>query len=233
MNCQEIITELEALANPEKALFKAKKYNITAANTLGIYQSDINDLAKKVGKNSVLALELYDTDIYEAKLLCAKIFKPKELTIDLMNNWCSEFDNWEICDTFCMKLFAYFDGIESLIPIWCNNQKEFIRRAGFATIAALCMADKKAANHYFESFYPVFLQYATDNRVYVKKAISWAIRNIGKRNIDLHKSITNFIPELVALNNSATMWIVKDVNKELTADKLRMSDYPRNIYRLN
>lgn len=231
MKCQEVIDELEALANPEKALFKAKKYNITAANTLGIYQADIIDLAKKIGKNSDLAVELYDTQIYEAKLLCAKIYRPKDLTTDLMHNWCSEFDNWEICDTFCMKLFSYFDGVETLIPLWCHNKNEFVRRAGFATIAALCMANKKAENSYFESFYPLFLQYATDNRVYVKKAISWAIRNIGKRNIDLNASARKLVAELANLNNSASTWISNDALKELSADKLRMSDYPRHIYR--
>lgn len=227
----DVLKQLQALANPEKAAFKAKKFNIQANNTLGIYQVDLNEIAKKIGKHSDLAQALYRSDVYEAKLLCAKIFNPKDLTPMLMNFWCAEFNNWEICDTFCMKLFAYYEGIETLIPSWFENENEFIRRAGFATIAALCTSNKKALNAYFEAYLPFMTDYASDHRIYVKKAISWALRSIGKRNVDLQAIAIKHAHHLLSLNHPTATWIANDVLKELSSNNLRMSDYPRNLYR--
>lgn len=227
----DVISKLKALSNPDKAAFKAKKFNIVAVNTLGIYQADLNLLAKQIGKNSELALKLYNSTIYEAKLLCAKIYDPKDLSPALLNSWCAAFDNWEICDTYCLKLFAYYVNIAHFIPDWCNNNNEFIRRAGFATIAALCMANKHAKNEYYESFFPLAIAHANDNRIYVKKAISWALRSIGKRNKDLHALVIEQATIIQKQTSTASKWIANDILKELTSNKLRMSDYPRKLYR--
>ncbi len=188
-------------------------------------------MAKEIGKNSAIALELFDTEIYEARLLCSKVFHPKDLTEDLMEEWIKVFDNWEICDSFCMTVFARSTLAVPKIRAWSNRKKEFERRASFATMAAYCMADKKADNEVFISFFPLIVAASDDNRNFVKKAVSWALRGIGKRNKDLQKLAIDVASDIAKLDGISAQWIAKDVLKELESDQVRISDYPRSIYR--
>ena len=228
-----IINQLHQLADPEKVAYKQKKYGIIANNALGVYQKDLKELAKKIGKNNNLAIQLFDTNIYEARLLCSKIYEPKALTIELMEQWVSTFENWEICDSFCMGLFAKSQFAVTKAKEWTLRTKEFEKRAGFTIIAAYCMADKKAANEVYEQFFPIIKNAATDERIYVKKAVNWALRNIGKRNKDLNKKAITIAKEILELDNKAAKWIAKDALRELTSEKLNVLDYPRAIYRNN
>ena len=228
-----IINQLHQLADPEKVAYKQKKYGIIANNALGVYQKDLKELAKKIGKNNNLAIQLFDTNIYEARLLCGKIYEPKALTIELMEQWVSTFENWEICDSFCMGLFAKSQFAVTKAKEWTLRTKEFEKRAGFTIIAAYCMADKKAANEVYEQFFPIIKNAATDERIYVKKAVNWALRNIGKRNKDLNKKAITIAKEILELDNKAAKWIAKDALRELTSEKLNVLDYPRAIYRNN
>ncbi len=231
MTYEEIISKLHELENPEKAVFKAKKFGIVTNNALGIYMSDLNALARSIGKDKALALQLFDADIYEAKILCSKIFHPKELTEELMEKWVSTFDNWEICDSFSMGIFAKSKFALPKINEWTSRTATFEKRAGFATMAAYCMADKKANNTVFESFLPLIQNAATDERNFVKKAVNWALRSIGKRNQDLRKTAIGCAKGLLQMENRTAHWIARDALKELEGDKVRMSDYPRHIYR--
>ena len=181
MNVDEVIARLYKLENKEKVAFKAKKFGIIAKNALGIYHKDLAILAKEIGKNSRLALELFESDIYEAKILCSQIFDIKDLKDPLLEKWVKSFENWEICDSFCMKLIAKSTFATAKINAWVHREKEFEKRAGFTTIAAYCMADKNAPNKTFEGFFPFIKKEAWDDRIYVKKAVNWALRNIGKR----------------------------------------------------
>lgn len=233
MTLQEITKQLHQLADSEKVAYKQKKYGIIANNALGVYQKDLKELAKKIGKNNNLAIQLFDTNIYEARLLCSKIYEPKALTIELMEQWVSTFENWEICDSFCMGLFAKSQFAVTKAKEWTLRTKEFEKRAGFTIIAAYCMADKKAANEVYEQFFPIIKNAATDERIYVKKAVNWALRNIGKRNKDLNKKAITIAEEILELDNKAAKWIAKDALRELTSEKLNVLDYPRAIYRNN
>ncbi len=234
MKLEDVIQALHLFADQSKVNFKKEKYNISSgeAQVLGIYQKDIKAIAKEIGKNKILAIDLFNTNIYEAKLLCSKIFPAKELTPQLMDEWVAHFDNWEICDSFCMEVFA-----KSHIPLvkveqWSKSDHEFTKRAAFATIAAYCMADKKASNEKFIAFFPLIEQASDDNRIYVRKAVSWALRNIGKRNIDLKPKAIELAQKMKEENPSkAAQWISNDVLKELTKPHIRISDYPRSIYR--
>lgn len=105
MNLQEVLKELEEEADPEKVKIKQEKFGITANNALGLYQKNLKDLAKKIGRNDKLALELFDSGIYEARILCSKIYNPSSITEELMEKWVLTFENWEICDSFCMGFF--------------------------------------------------------------------------------------------------------------------------------
>ncbi|WP_378173436.1 DNA alkylation repair protein [Aquimarina sp. SS2-1] len=232
MTYNELITRLYELKDPEKVTFRENKFGIVSNNSLGIYHKDLKVIAKEIGKDNQLALQLFHSDIYEGRLLCSKIFDPKDVTEELMEKWVKTFENWEICDSFCMGLFARSKFALAKIIDWTERKPEFEKRAGFATMAAYCMADKKSDNDIFVQFFPMILREATDERLYVKKAVNWALRNIGKRNIDLKQIAIKVANDLLAIDNSTAKWIAKDALKELQNEGVRISDYPRNIYRL-
>jgi len=228
---EEIMEALHELQSPEKVLFKEKKYGIVSNNSLGIYHKELKIIAKEIGKNDQLAIQLFDSNIYEARLLCSKIFTPKNLTESLMEKWVKTFENWEICDSFCMALFAKSKLAIPKINEWTERENEFEKRAGFATIAAFCLADKNASNDVFEQFLSLIQREANDNRLYVKKAANWALRNIGKRNSDLRRKAISTANEILTLNTPSAKWIAKNALHELEKENLRISDYPRSIYR--
>lgn len=231
MTAKQIIDLLKKEANPEKILFKESKFGVISKNSLGIYHNELKELAKRIPKDDMLAIELFDSDIYEARLLCSKIFNPKNLTEELMDKWTSTFENWEICDSFCMGLFAKSKYAIPKAIEWTSRKREFEKRAGFTTIAALCMSDKDSENDIFEQFFPIIIRESNDDRLYVKKAVNWALRNIGKRNIDLKSQAILAAEEILEMNDKSAKWIAKDALKELTSAKVRSSDYPRSVYR--
>jgi len=227
----QIIDLLKKKANPDKIQLKETKFGIVSRNALGIYHKDLKLLAKSLPKNDKLAIQLFDTDIYEARLLCSKIFDPQNLTEQLMDKWTSTFENWEICDSFCMGLFAKSKHALPKAIEWTEREREFEKRAGFTTIAAYCMADKDSGNATFEQFFPIIKRECTDERLYVKKAVNWALRNIGKRNIDLKSRAISVAKEILEVNDPTAKWIAKNALKELTSAKVRSSDYPGAVYR--
>lgn len=231
MTYNEIIDCLYDLQDPEKVLFKEKKFGIQSTNSLGIYHKEIKLIAKEIGLNNELALQLFDSGIYEARLLCSKMFKPKDVTAELMEKWVKTFENWEVCDSFCMGLFAKSSLALPKILEWTQRKIEFEKRAGFATMAAYCMADKKSSNEVFEQFFPIIERESHDDRLYVKKAVNWALRNIGKRNVDLNKHAIEVAHSMLNNESSSAKWIAKNALNELQKENVRMSDYPRAIYR--
>lgn len=231
MTYKEIIERLYSLQDADKVSLKEKRFGIIANNSLGIYQKDLKELAKEIGMNNTLAVQLFDSGIYEAKLLSSKLFNPKNCTEDLMEKWVKTFDNWEICDSFCMGVFAKSELALLKILEWTKRKPEFEKRAGFTIMAAYCMADKKSDNQLFEQFFPVIKREANDERLYVKKAVNWALRNIGKRNVDLNKRAVEVAQELLEFESASAKWIGKNALTELLNENKRMSDYPRAVYR--
>lgn len=231
MTCKEILDQLNKMANPDIVISKKIKFGIIAQNSLGITHKDLKEFAKKFKPNKALALELFASNVYEARILCSKLIKPNEVTDALMESWVKTFDNWEICDTYCMGLFAKSELAVSKAIQWSEAKGEFEKRAGYAIIAAYCMADKKAANEVFLKFLNIIEKHAFDDRLYVKKAVNWALRNIGKRNKDLHQAAVLVANKLLHSNNKAAVWIAKDALKELQGANVNMYDYPREIYR--
>jgi 3-methyladenine DNA glycosylase AlkD len=136
MEVNEIIDALHFIADKDLISFKEKKYGIKTKNALGIKHSDLAGIVKEINKSDALALALFNTGIYEAKILCSKIYNPKNLTAAQMDDWITHFDNWEICDSFCMALFAKSKFAVQKAIEWTERQREFEKRAGFATMAA-------------------------------------------------------------------------------------------------
>jgi len=188
-------------------------------------------IAKEIGQDNELALQLFDSGIYEGRLLCSKMFKPKDITEPLMEKWVKTFENWEICDSFSMGLFSKSKFAFTKILEWTKRKPEFEKRAGFTIMASYCMADKKADNELFEQFFPIIKRESNDERLYVKKAVNWSLRNIGKRNIDLNEKAIYVAREILNFESKSAKWIAKDALKELQKDDVRMSNYPREKYK--
>jgi len=164
-------------------------------------------------------------------LICAKISRPKEVSEELMDEWITHFNTWEICDSFCMQLFKFHPLAVQKAIEWSKRKREFEKRAGFVLMATYGFADKKANNEVFEQFFPILIEQANDDRIYVKKAINWALRQIGKRNINLQKKAIETANEILKQNSRSAQWIAKDALKELQGEKINILDYPRQIYR--
>ena len=231
MNFQEIIEALEGMANPEKIEIKKERFGITANESLGIYHKDLKVLTGKIGCNNELALKLFDSGVYEARILCSKIYNPDSLTEELMEKWVVTFENWEICDSFCMGFFAKSKFALTKAIEWSKDEHEFVKRAGFVIMASYGFANKNAENEIFEQFLPIIEREATDERLYVKKAVNWALRNIGKRNIDLNNSAISVANRIASIESKSAKWIANNALRELKNPSANIMDYPRHIYR--
>ena len=219
MNYEEIIQKLHSLANPENAKGMAR-YGINQKNNLGISIYQLRPLAKEIGKNHALALKLWDSQIHNAKLLACFIDDQKEVTTEQMDRRAEDFDSWDICDQACTSLFDLSSLAYEKVFQWAGYEKEFVKRAAFSLIAGLAVHDKNATDKDFERFLPILVQNAVDERNYVKKAVNWALRNIGKRNLHLNKAALKTAKEIQKIDSKSARWIASDAIRELTSPKV-------------
>lgn len=226
-----IIAQLHLLADPSVVQFKSNKFGIKGSSHLGIYHKQLKELAKEIVKSDTLALALFDTGIYEARILCSKLLHPRSITPDLIDRWISIFDTWEICDSFCMSFIGQTPYAYSKIFEYESHPDEFQKRAAYTLMVGYHFGHKNAPNQDFLSFIPLIKKAATDERNFVKKAVNWALRTIGKRNKDLNTIALACARELLELPSKSATWIAKDAIRELSNPELRTQDYPRAIYR--
>ena len=215
MKYDELIEQLRALANPKNVEGMAR-YGINPENTLGISIPNLRSLAKKIGTNHPLALKLWNSGIHEAKILAGFMDDSHMVTAKQMDNWVKDFDSWDVCDQVCMNLFdktclAYLKAVE-----WSAREETFVKRAGFALMASLAFHDKKAKDKDFIAFLPIIKREAADERNYVKKAVNWALRQIGKRNAVLHKAAIKTAQKIQKIDSRSARWIASDAIRELT-----------------
>jgi 3-methyladenine DNA glycosylase AlkD len=188
---------------------------ISPRNVLGVSAKYLFALAKNIGTNHALALELWKTGIYEAKLVAAITADPKLMKKSVMNKWVRDFDNWAICDGVCMHCFRDTPFAYDVITGWIKQRKEYIRRAGFTMIATLTVSDKKSEDRVFLRYLPLIKKYSTDERNYVKKGVNWALRQIGKRSLRLNAAAIKQAKEIRELHSSSAKWIASDALREL------------------
>jgi 3-methyladenine DNA glycosylase AlkD len=229
MELSEVLQELEKLADPEVKKIK-ERFGITAENSYGIFLKDLKALAKRIGPNDDLALQLFDSGIYEGKLLCSDLYNPRNLTDQLMEKWVTAFENWEICDTFCMGFFGRSNLVLPKALQWVEYEPEYQKRAGFVLMVAYAFTDKQAPNEIIRQFFPIMLKHANDDRKYVMKGINWALRQVGKRNPDLYKEAIVAANEILALGSKPAQWIAKDALRQLQSPKVYFKNYPRKLY---
>lgn len=226
MNYKTIISRLKSKKNPKNIAGMAR-FGISAKNTLGVNIPVIRKMAKEIGKDPSfakttagrhnLALELWDSGIHEARILAALIDDPALVTNAQMEKWVKDIDSWDICDQACMNLFDKTEFAWEKPFTWSKRNKEFVKRTGFALMAALASHDKRSDNKKFIKFLPVIKREATDERNFVRKAVNWALRGIGKRNKDLCREAIKTAREIQEKypGNKTAKWIASDAIREL------------------
>ncbi len=192
------------------------RFGIVAKDAFGVGMADIQKLAKRLGRDHELALGLWKTRNYEARLLTAYVGEPDALTVSQMDAFVREFDNWGVCDTVCFVLFDKSKGAWGRIKPWCEDDREFVRRAGFALLACLAGHDKNATETQFIDSLPFIERGAVDERNFVKKGVSWALRRIGWRSSALHGAAVTLATNLANSSDSASRWVGKDALRDLT-----------------
>ena len=218
----EIIKKLKSLSNPENIAGMAR-FGLSSKKTivLGIKKPAMDKIVKAVGRNHQLALKLWDSKIYEARVLAALIAESKIMTNTQIEKWIGQFDNWGVCDNACMNLFDKIPDAYKKAKKWTGQPKEFVRRTGFALMASLAVHDKKATDSEFIKFFPLIKKYSTDERNYVKKAVNWALRQIGKRNKNLNKEAIKVARQISKIESKAAKWIAGDALRELTSEAVQ------------
>jgi 3-methyladenine DNA glycosylase AlkD len=216
----QIIEMLAAHANPH-ALEGMAHYGINTQNTLGIAMPTIRKLARQIGKDHQLALQVWESGMHEARILAAFIDLPEQVTEEQMERWAGDFDSWDVCDQVCSNLFDRTSYAYSKALQWSQREEEFVKRAGFTLMAALAVHDKKAPAEKIRQFFPAIRQAATDERNYVKKAVNWALRQIGKRSAELNAEAIQVAEEIARIDSKTARWIASDARHELTSEKTR------------
>ncbi|WP_414470427.1 DNA alkylation repair protein [Methanobacterium sp. ACI-7] len=220
MNFEDIILELESLSNPEDIEGRAR-FGINSKKAYGVRMPEIRRIAKNAGKNHELAQELWKYGYSETQIMASLVDDPKLVTEEQMENWALQFDSWDVCDQCCMNLFRKTPFAYKKVHEWSKREETFVKRAAFTLIATLAVHDKKADNKTFESLFPIIIRESGDTRNFVKKAVNWALRQIGKRNKDLNKKAIRVAEEINKLDFKSAKWIAKDALRELRSEKIQ------------
>lgn len=217
---RQIVSELKKLGR-RKNIEGMAKFGISTHNTLGVTVKELRKIARKAGTDHNLAIELWNTGIHEARILASIIDDPKFVTETQMESWVKNFDSWDVCDQACMNLFyrtqiAWKKAIE-----WSSRKEEFEKRAGFSMMAVLAVHDKRSRDDKFMELLPIIKGSSSDERNYVKKAVNWALRQIGKRNARLNKEALKTAKEIAEIDSPAAKWVASDAIRELESSQIR------------
>lgn len=214
MNLKETLDILESLANP-KNVEGMKRFGIQGSRMLGISVTTLRGIAKKLKINHELSIGLWQTGIHEARLLSCLVANVNQLDPKDMDSMIADFDSWDICDMACCFLFWNHPSAYQKVFEWAKHEPEFERRAAFSLIAGYAWHQKQATDEHLATFFPLIEQYSFDDRNFVKKAINWALRQIGKRNENLAKLAIDCASKILAQGTRSATWIAKDAIREL------------------
>jgi 3-methyladenine DNA glycosylase AlkD len=210
----QILSQLRKLANPDNAAGMAR-FGITSRRVYGVPSTALRAIARAAGRDGNLASRLWDSGVYEARILAAYVADPRGLTRREMDRWAREFDSWALCDNTCIHLFRKTAFAWDRAIRWSSRRQEFVKRAGFALMATLAVHDKQAGDEAFLSLLPILEREARDPRNFVKKAVNWALRQIGKRNPTLRGKAMETAARLKASEFPSARWIGSDALREL------------------
>lgn len=220
MNYREVIRKLKSLANPKNVAGMAR-VGIEPKKALGIPKPVLRKMAKEIGRDHKLAERLWSSKIHEARILACLIDDPNLVTEEQMDLWVKGFDSWDVCDHCCFTLFDKTERAYQKAEEWSERSEEFVKRAGFAMMAALSLHDKMAEDIYFTPFFPIIKRESTDERNFVMKAVNWALRQIGKRNQNLNRLAIEAAREIQQIDSKSARWIASNALRELTSEKVQ------------
>jgi 3-methyladenine DNA glycosylase AlkD len=215
-----VTRELKKLADP-KVRAKLAYFGVNAPKAYGISAPVLHTFARHIGRNQPLAEELWSTGVHEARILAALIGEPDKITAAQMERWVRDFSSWDVVDTACCYLYAQAKPAWDKVHEWSNRRAEFEKRAAFSLAAYLSYKDKSAEDAQFERFLSVIECEAYDERNFVRKAVNWALRNIGKRNLHLNRAAILCAERIRQQNSRAARWIAADALRELKSDPVQ------------
>ncbi|OGS21952.1 MAG: DNA alkylation repair protein [Elusimicrobia bacterium RIFOXYA2_FULL_40_6] len=218
MKYQQIISKIKSSYNP-KNIAGMKRFGINVENAYGIPMPELRKLGKQIGKDHESAKQLWNSKIHDARILASIIEQPEMITERQMDSWVKEFDSWDLCDQCCMNLFSETEFANKKAFEWIKSKETFIKRAGFVIMAVLSVHNKDMADKDFQKFLPFIKKESTDERNFVRKAVNWALRQIGKRNMVLNQEAVKLSKELMKSDSKSARWIGSDAYRELTNPK--------------
>jgi 3-methyladenine DNA glycosylase AlkD len=214
---EEIVERLRPLARPN-ALEGMARFGIATEHALGVSMPDLRAMGKSLGRNHALALDLWRTPLRETRILASLVADPQQMTEELMEAWARDFADWEVCDQCCFNLFGKTPFARHFALEWSGAEPEFVKRAGFVLMARIATTDKRADNASFEPLFALITRESGDQRNYVRKAVNWALRQIGKRNRVLNERAVAVARTLAESENKTARWIGSDALRELTSE---------------
>jgi 3-methyladenine DNA glycosylase AlkD len=226
VQADDLLSQLHALANPDNVAGMAR-FGINSTGTLGISIYELRRISKTIEPSHDLAEGLWSSGIHEARILASYIERPDWVSEEQMERWALDFDSWDVCDQVCglfeQTPYAYAKALE-----WSERPEEFVKRAAFAIMAGLAVHDKQAGDQKLAQFFPIIVRESTDGRNFVKKAVNWALRNIGKRNRNLNRLAIKTTRQIQQIDDRTARWIASDALRELTSEKLQHKLNPKD-----
>lgn len=219
MEVKQIVDRLRSMGDP-KAVEGMARFGIQSSNSFGVSVPKLRALARTVGRDHLLAMRLWETGLHDARLLATMVDDPDEVTIDQMDKWVRDFDSWDVVDGSCGNLFDKTPFAVAKAKDWCKREEEFVKRAGFVLMAELAVHDKEAKDKVFLDFLPVVIGGASDSRNFVKKAVNWSLRQIGKRNLKLNEAAVSTALKIQKIDSGAAKWIASDALRELKSSQV-------------
>ncbi|TAH25498.1 MAG: DNA alkylation repair protein [Cytophagales bacterium] len=229
---ETILAELQSYSKPS-IIEGMKRFGINTEYSIGVSIPNIRAIAKRYKNNHSIALNLWATQIHEARILATMIDDPKQVSPQQMEEWVLDFNSWDICDQCCGNLFDKTPIAFQVAMAWASRKEEYVKRAGFVMMATLAVHHKKAVDTDFYPFFNLIITASDDERNFVKKALNWALRQIGKRNSNLHQKALECCDTLLSFPHKSALWIAKDAQRELNNQKIIARILKKNIPKVN
>lgn len=212
---KSVLAWLESLGSQRVREDMSKRFGIHTDKAWGVMMRDMQQVAKAIGKDHQMAQQLWKTGWYEARMVATMVADPMQVTPKEMDTWCKDFDNWAICDTACFKLWDQVPHAWDKVAVWAKSEREFIKRAAFALLACLSLHRNDADPKALRKFLPMVRKAASDERNFVKKGVSWALRGMANTSSEMHEDVMALAEELAASTNNTERWVGKDVLRDI------------------
>lgn len=217
MEFDQIIREFERLSDVDFAE-NMKKFGIRYVKSYGLRLPQIRKVAKQCGKNHDLALKLWNHGYHETYLMATLVEESEKVSSEQLNDWVNTFYSWDLVDQACINLLRFIPEARENIFIWCDSDEEFVKRTAFSLIAVLAVHEKESD---FEIYFDVIEEASKDNRNFVKKSVNWAIRQIGKIDLENNRKALDLAYEILEMDNKASKWVARGAIRELESEKVR------------